>query len=101
MPAVSVIPEPDYRVLAACWIGSVRLVIYDWMDFPPGQPARNLFAYHADGSLLWRAEDIGQGSVDAYVSILTEQPLRVWNFACFVCTIDINTGLVLEMTESR
>lgn len=63
--------EAQYPVLDARYIGEQVIVVYDYMEFPKSEPARNLFSYNAEGELLWRAEDIGQGATDAYTGVLS------------------------------
>ncbi len=84
-----------YPVLEARQIDGLVVVLYDYMAFPREGPSRNLFAYNPDGTQRWRAEDIGQGRVDGYTNIMSEQPLIVGNFSSFTCTIDLRTGQVL------
>ena len=86
--------EVGYPVLDARLIVDKVLVLCDWMAFPKGVPARNLFAYGLAGKLLWRARDIGMGAVDAYTAITSESPLVAFNYACFACIIDPKTGEV-------
>ncbi len=88
--------EAEYPVLEASYIGERVVVVYDYMVFPKADPARNLFAYSSEGILLWRAEDIGQGATDAYTNVLSEQPLRVGNFAGFSVQIEETTGRVIS-----
>lgn len=88
--------ETAHPVLDARQIGSVVVVLYDYMEFPAEDPAKNLFAYALNGQLLWRAEDIGQGQTDGYTNIISEEPLVVGNFAGFNCRIDLETGHVLS-----
>ncbi len=90
-----------YPVLEAREIAGLVVVLYDYMAFPRGEPSRNLYAYSADGTLRWRAEDIGQGRVDGYTNIMSEQPLVVGNFSSFTCTIDSRTGRVLEKVFTK
>ena len=85
----------SYPVLEAREIDGIVVVVHDYMAFPKGSPARNLFAYSPDGTLRWRAEDLGQGSVDAYTNIISEQPLVVGNFSGFNCTLSAAEGRVL------
>ena len=77
------------------------LVLYDYMAFPRSEPARNLFAYDLSGNSIWRAEDIGFGATDAYTNIISETPLVVGNFAGVTCTIDVQTGKVIETTCTK
>jgi len=66
------------------------------MDFPQGRPAKNLVAYDLSQNELWRAETPEGGPADDYVNFISEDPLKAWNFASYVCTIDIMTGCLLE-----
>src|ERR1700761_5975440 len=84
-----------YPVLEARQIEDLVVVLYDYMAFPREGPSRNLFAYNVDGSLRWRADDIGQGRVDGYTNIMSERPFVVGNFSSFTCTIDLRSGRVL------
>lgn len=86
--------EVGYPVIDARQVGDMVVVLCDWMAFPKGGPARNLFAYGLTGEALWRAEDIGMGEVDAYTGITSEHPLVAFNYACFACTIDQKSGEV-------
>jgi hypothetical protein len=88
--------DAGFPVLDARQIADVVVVICNWMAFPRGEPARNLFAYSITGECLWRAEDIGMGEVDAYTGITSEDPLSVFNYACFACRIDLKSGAVMS-----
>lgn len=85
-PVLEAVLLPEERVL----------VTYDWMSFKRGAAARNLFCHDKAGALVWRAEGIGLGDVDAYTGVLEESPLWVGNFAGFSCRIDERTGKVVE-----
>src|SRR5436305_1613888 len=85
------------RVLDAIRLGDRILVIHDYMAYPHGKPAPNLVAYSPSGERLWTADNLGgSGETDCYVSFMSEEPLVVWNFACFRCRIDPQTGKLLE-----
>lgn len=84
-----------WEVLEAVEDGGKVFVIYDYMAFPRGEPARNLFAYDLKGKELWRAGDIGAGATDAFTQFAGESPARVSNFAGYECEIDLETGKVL------
>lgn len=86
----------EYPIMDARTIGGFIIVLHDDMHFARGVSARNLFAYKLDGTIAWRADDIGQGAVDAYTNFLSENPLVVGNFAGFNCTVDISSGTVLS-----
>lgn len=93
--------DAEHPVLEARLIDGKVVVIYDYMAFPQGVPARNVFAYDQDGELVWRAEDIGSGGTDAYVNFLGEIPLRVGNFAGFEVELDASTGKVLNKVFTK
>jgi len=93
--------DVGYPVLDARTINGFVVVLCDWMAFPRGVPARNLFAYTYEGALLWRAADIGWGATDAYTAITSEEPLVAFNFACFSCTIDPTTGQVQQQRFTK
>ena len=93
--------EGTYTVLEASLLQERVLVTYDWMSFERGAAARNLFCYDKAGALIWRADDIGMGAVDAYTGVLKEMPLWVGNFAGFSCRIDEGTGKVIETNFTK
>ncbi len=99
--AVKELPAP-YPVLETREIGSLVVVVYDYMSFPEGEPARNLFAYSAKtGVEVWRADDIGLGQTDAYTNIISETPLIVGNFAGYSCWVDLATGTVVSKVFTK
>jgi hypothetical protein len=91
----------EHPVVAACLVGERVVVVYDYMAFPKGAPARNLFCYDFAGNQVWRASDIGMGATDGYTDITSEAPLWVGNFAGFNCRIDEQTGKVLERSFTK
>lgn len=85
------------RALDAIRLGERVLVIHDYMAYPRGKPSPNLVAYSLTGERLWTAENLGGlDESDAYVNFVSEEPLWVWNFACYRCRIDPGTGKLLE-----
>ena len=82
----------DKHVLQAKQIGDRILVIFDYMAYPQGRPAANLVAFDAHQKKLWEAQNPSNGSSDAFVNFLDEVPLLVWNFAGYLCEIDLFTG---------
>jgi hypothetical protein len=91
----------ERRVLQARRIGDRVLVIFDYMNFPQGRPAKNLVAYDLSQQELWRAETPEGGPADAYVNFICDDPLKVWNFACYVCTIDVTTGCLVDKSFTK
>jgi len=83
-------------VLDAHQIGDRVVVVFDYASFPKGHQAKNLVAYDLNRNLLWVAEHPTTDDTDTYVKITQETPLKAWNFACFVCEIDIETGKLVR-----
>ncbi|MDB5355513.1 MAG: hypothetical protein JWN24_1966 [Phycisphaerales bacterium] len=71
------------------------------MSGPKDAAFRNLEAYDDAGRKLWTAENPGTGAGDAYVEFVSEDPLIVWNFACFRCTIDPTNGKLLHAAFTK
>ena len=88
--------EFPIRPMEAIRLDDLVLVIHDYMAYPRGQAAANLVAYSPAGNRVWVAENPNAGGADAYVNFMSESPLRVWNFACYVCTIDPQTGKLMD-----
>ncbi|GAB5561292.1 MAG: hypothetical protein SynsKO_29390 [Synoicihabitans sp.] len=70
------------------------LIIFDYMTYPKGKPANNLLAFDKKEKELWTAEQPIESATSAYVNFVEEDPLRVGNFAGFVCQIDTETGKI-------
>ena len=83
-----------HPIIDARHIGDQIIVLFDYMAFPQGEAARNLFAYALDGNLLWRADDLGLGAMDAYTNIVSETPLVVGNFGGYICSVDLSSGKI-------
>jgi hypothetical protein len=93
--------KATHSVLQAVQVANRVYVIYDYMEFPRKLPARNLFAYDLSGNELWRAPDIGCGPLDAYTNFVSERPLTVFNFACYICVIDEANGQVVSSNFTK
>jgi|HubBroStandDraft_6_1064221.scaffolds.fasta_scaffold282167_1 hypothetical protein len=87
------VPHP---VAHARRIGDRVVVVYDYMSGPKHSAFHNVEAFDDEGQKLWTAEHPGTGATDAYVEFMSEDPLILWNFACFRCTIDPTTGKLLN-----
>ena len=83
-------------ILDAHRIGDKIVVVFDYMSFPRDKQARNLMAFDLQKNHLWTAEHPTNGTGDTYIQILSEEPLRVSNFASFDCRIDLETGKLLD-----
>jgi hypothetical protein len=85
-----------FPVADARRIGDRIVVIYDYRSGPQHSAFHNVEAFDDAGRKLWTAENPGTGAADAYVEIMSEDPLIIWNFTGFRCTIDPGTGKLLE-----
>jgi len=84
--------------------GNVTIVLTDDVDADPDDYTenRNLFAYDAEGKLLWRAEDQrfpGEGNeVNPYVDVkrIDDALIRVWDYYGTIYTMVARTGEIRE-----
>jgi hypothetical protein len=71
------------------------VVVFDYMEFEKAKRCENLWGLDLDANRLWVAEAPGS-SANSYVSLVSSKPLKAWNFACFICTLDPASGRLLE-----
>lgn len=85
--------ELEYNISDARIIKNRVVVIYKFDELvdKTGQ-FKNCIAFDENGKELWVAEHPTNQSADSYVSFLDTMDNRLWNFACFICTIDYETG---------
>ena len=84
------------RVSDAIQLGERVFVIFDYMGFPPLQPAPNLRAYDLHQNELWTAAHPIDQPASAYIHFLSDSSLVAWNFACFRCTLDEASGEIID-----
>ena len=84
------------HILDARRVGDRVLILADYRSVPKDRQAHNLRAMDLNHKILWTAEHPTTGTNDAYVRILSEEPLRVSSFAGYSCEIDIETGKLLS-----
>jgi hypothetical protein len=85
-----------YPVAQAVLVGDRVLVLYDYMAGPRHRQFQNLEAFTLDGVRLWTAEHPTSTTADAYVSITSVSPLRVSSIASYDCTLDEQSGRLLQ-----
>ena len=83
-------------IIQAKEISEKVLIIFDYMTYPKGKPADNLVAFDKNEKELWKADQPINSATSAYVNFVEEDPLRVGNFAGFVCQIDTDTGKIRD-----
>jgi hypothetical protein len=83
----------DVEGTARC--GEIRLLLKRVTN-PINGPLQNLVAVSEDGSILWTAENPINLENSFYCGFICMNPLQVYNYAGFLCTIDPTTGKVLD-----
>lgn len=94
--------EVEYPIRDAVDIGGRIIVLYD----PDAKPSHfsqfhNLVAFSSRGDKLWTAEHPTSETADIYVEIVEAEPLTVWNFACYTCTINPSNGKLVETVFTK
>lgn len=76
----------------------MTIKLYDWMDYPKGEAARNVVAYDESGDEIWVIEPLGGNpGTDCYTHIESKDgKLYAYNFQCYDCVIDDTNGKVLQ-----
>jgi hypothetical protein len=91
--------KAPYRICDARVVGGRVILIYhpDARLFPRGK-FHNMEAFTLEGQRLWTAEHPMPESdtADYYMKFMSVEPLVVWNFACYRCTIDPETGRISQ-----
>jgi hypothetical protein len=88
----------EFPIREAVMLGAKLIILYD-PDSPQAirfRQFRNLVAYNVQGEKMWTAEHPTNETAAVYVNLISSNPLRVWNFACFVCEIDPANGKLIQ-----
>ncbi len=86
----------DHEIHDARVISEKVVVLYQYYKGPKNSQFKNLEAFDLGGKKLWTAEHPTSETSDTYVEIRQENPLVLWNFACFVCRVDPESGKLLK-----
>ncbi|QKG57233.1 hypothetical protein GKZ68_11760 [Hymenobacter sp. BRD128] len=85
----------EFKVLETLQFEDKLLVIYDWIRLSFAGPIRNLYAYDAEGGRVWIAESRRLG--DFYTGFVGDgRLLKATTWDCFCCTLDPETGKIVE-----
>ena len=80
----------------------LTLKLFNWMDFPRGEPARNVQAFDQNDNLIWTIEDLGGGDSDCYTQMESKDgKIHAYNFMGYDCVIDEETGKVLSKVFTK
>src|SRR5262249_13853439 len=85
-----------WPVKQAAVLGERVVLLYDYTAAPRDSQFRNLEAFTLAGEHVWTAEHPTSEAADTYVEILSIEPLIIWDFACYRCTIDPSNGRLIE-----
>jgi hypothetical protein len=88
--------QAPWPVKQAAVIGGRVVLLYDYMAGPQAHQFRNLEAFTFGGQRLWTAEHPTSDPTDAYVEIVSTDPLTVWDFACYRCIINPTDGRLVQ-----
>ena len=86
----------EKSILDSAIIGDKVVVIFDYMEYPKNKHVRNFVAFDLYKNELWVGEHPTNEIIDAYTSITNTNPLQANNFASYSCTINIETGELLN-----
>ena len=84
-----------HTILDAARFESGIAVVLDYMEFEKAKRCENLWGFDLDANRLWVAE-APDSPANAYVSLVNSRPLKAWNFACFICTLEPSSGRLLD-----
>ena|SRR5687767_14713520 len=77
-------------------IDNKAVVIFKYDDSVPRHSQfNNLHAFNQKGELIWKAEHPTNETADFYLDFISPESNKLWNFGCFICEIDFNTGKLL------
>jgi hypothetical protein len=88
--------DAPWPVRQAATVGDRVVLLYDYMAAPTDRQFRNLEAFTVSGERLWTAEHPTSEPADCYVEILATDPLIIWDFAGYRCTIDPSNGRLID-----
>jgi hypothetical protein len=75
----------------------ITLKLFNWMDYPKGEPARNIKAFNKNNELLWVIQDLGGGDADCYTHLESiSGEIHAINFMCYDCIINEKDGKVIS-----
>lgn len=94
--------ELPYNIQEARIIEDRIVVIYkyDQLVDKTGQ-FQNCVAFDKNGNELWVAEHPTNNGNDVYINFMGPTDNRLWNFACFNCTLDFKTGKLTDAVFTK
>jgi hypothetical protein len=91
----------DCKIIDQAIHAGKRLLIFDYMNFSPDSPAKNLHCYDDNNKLIWIAENPTDQKTDAYYNFSkliewTNLIIIANNFAGYECHISVSTGKIIK-----
>lgn len=90
-----------FPVADARLVGGVVVLLYAPSSGPRDHQFRNVEGFDSGGRKLWTAEHPTNETADVYLQFLEVEPLRLWSFACYRCTLDPATGRLLDAVFTK
>ena len=84
------------KILDAVQINDIVIIIFDYMEYPRQQQARNMEGYSMKKEKIWTAEHPTNQNTDTYINFVSESPLTACNFSSHTCVIDPQSGALLD-----
>lgn len=94
--------ELEHEIRSAQRVGKRIIVLYNsdvyWRNYGKPQTGQfhNLVAIDSEGKVEWVAELPSTYPDDSYVSVSSYEPLVVWAWSLYDCTIDPDTGRIVS-----
>lgn len=89
--------ELDYQIKDARIIDNLAIVIFKFGEtVPKFRQFNNCKAFDSKGNLIWTAEHPTSTTSDFYVEFMDSKSNSLWNFACFICSLDFKTGKLIK-----
>jgi hypothetical protein len=93
--------QMDYPIKDIVEYDDLIVILYEYSSFEGVGQFSNLFAVDRDGNEIWRADHPTTDSSSAYVRITSSDPLVVSNFTSYQCTIDVNSGRIVDTVLTK
>lgn len=85
--------EMDYQIKNVRIINDLAVVIFKYDDnVPKFRQFNNCMAFDANGNWIWTAEHPTSTTSDFYLDFMDSKSNKLWNFGCFVCSLNFKTG---------
>ena len=92
----------NHTIRDARLIENKAVVIFKYDDsVPRHKQFNNLQAFNQKGELIWIAEHPTTETADFYLEFISPESNKLWNFRCFNCEIDFNSGKLIKVEFTK